>query len=130
TTLARVLDRKGDNAGAKANLKEALSIWSSRFSNQDPGIGETLNALFDVLFQEGNRAEAEELFQQVLTPAALGKQPNIGVLRACGNYHARTEQWSRAVEDFSMIVQSNPANHEAYHALSALFIQTSDLAAY
>jgi eukaryotic-like serine/threonine-protein kinase len=130
TRLARVLQRAGKVAEAKENLEEALAIWSSRFSNQTPGIGETLNALFDILLSEGNHAEAEQIFQRVLTPEALGERPNTSLLRACGTYHARTSQWPQAVRDFSKWIKLEPGNHEAYHALTALCVQTADLEGY
>ena len=130
TRLARVLQRAGKISEAKANLEEALSIWSRRFSNQSPGIGETLNALFDILLSQDNQAEAERIIGQVLTPQALGKRPNSSLLRACGNYHARTAQWKLAGADFEKLLQMEPANHEAYHALAALYIQNHDLSAY
>ncbi len=130
TRLARVLQRSGKIPEAKANLEEALAIWSRRFSNQSQGIGETLSALFDILLSEGNRAEAERIIHQVLTPEALGKHPNTSLLRSLGSYHARTAQWGRAVEDFSKVLEREPDNHEVYHALAALYIQTGDLPSY
>ena len=130
TRLARVLQREGNLVPAKENLEEALSIWSSRFSNQNPGIGETLSALFDILLSEGNHAEAEQIFRGVLTPEALGQRPNTSLLRACGTYHARTGQWEQAVQDFSKWIELEPGNHEPYHALAALRVQTADLQAY
>ena len=126
TRLARVLQRAGKVPDAKANLEEALSIWSRRFSNQSPGVGETLDALFDILLSEGNQPEAERIIRQMLTPEALGKRPNTSLLHACGIYHARTAQWSLAIADFLKIVQMEPANHEAYHALAALYVQAGD----
>ncbi len=130
TRLARVLQRAGRVSEAKANLQESFSIWSRRFSNQSAGVGETLNALFDILLSEGNQPEAERIIRQVLTPEALGKRPNTSLLRACGAYHARTAQWSLAIADFLKITRMEPANHEAYHALAALYIQVGDGPAY
>lgn len=130
TRLARVLQRAGKLSQAKESLEQALSIWSSRFSNQTPGIGETLSALFDILLSEGNHVEAEQIFRRVLTPQALGERPNTSLLRACGTYHARTSQWEQAMRDFSKWKELEPGNHEPYHALTALCVQTGDLAAY
>lgn len=130
TRLARVLQKTGAVAEAKANLEGALTIWSRRFSNQSPGVGETLSALFDILLSEGNQAEAERIIGQVLTPQALGKRPNSSLLRARGMYLARTTQWKQAAADFSRIVDMEPANHEAYHALAAAYIQAGELVAY
>lgn len=130
TRLARVFQREGKVAQAKTNLQDALLIWSRSFGNQSPGIGETLNALFDILLSEGNQAEAERIIQQVLTPEVLGKRPNTSLLHACGIYHARTAQWSLAIQDFSKIQELEPDNHETYHALAALYIQVGDVSAY
>ena len=130
TRLARVLQREGKLPSAKANLEEALSIWSTRFSNQNPGIGETLNALFDILLSEGNHAEADQIFRRVLTPEALGERPNMSLLHACGTYFARTGQWQEAVRNFRKMIELDPGNHETYHSLTALCVQTGDLAAY
>jgi tetratricopeptide (TPR) repeat protein len=130
TRLARVLQKEDKVPRAKENLEEALSIWSRRLSNQSPGIGETLNALFDILLSEGNRAEAEQIFRRVLTPEALGDRPNLSLLRACGTYFARTGQWQQAVRYFTRVIELEPGNHEPYHALTALYIQTGDRTAY
>jgi tetratricopeptide (TPR) repeat protein len=130
TRLARVLRQAGNLPEAKAKLQEALAIWSKRFSNQNPGIGETLSALVDILLFEGNHAELEQLFRQISKPEILGDRPNTGLLRACGAYHGRTGQWTEAAADFSKQIELEPANHEAYHALAAVYVQTGDLEAY
>lgn len=130
TRLARVLQRAGKISEAKADLEEALSIWSGRSGNQSPGVGETLSALFDILLSEGNHIEAERIISQVTSPETLGKRPNTSLLRACGIYQARTAQWPRAIAQFLKIIEMEPANHEAYHALAALYIQSGDLPAY
>lgn len=130
TRLARVLRREGKLAESKTMLQEALGIWSKRFSNQNPGIGETLSALMDILLFEGDHAELQKLFARISAPDALGARPNTGLLRACGTYHARIGQWKAAAGDFARIIQLEPANHEAYHALAALYVQSDDLEVY
>ena len=130
TRLARVLQRAQKLPEAKQRLEQALAIWSKRFSYQDPQIGETLTALFDILLSEGARPEADRLFQQVLTPQALGERPNMSLLFACGNYHARTGQWTNAAAEFLKMVELDQENHQAYQALAALYVQTGDVQAY
>jgi tetratricopeptide (TPR) repeat protein len=130
TRLARVLEDEKKLPEAKTNLLEALSIWGKRLDNQDPGIGETVSALFDILLSQGNQAEAEAIFQQVLTPKALGERPNKSLLFACGNYYARTGQWTKAADVFLKMIQLDPENHQAYQALAALYIQNDEVPAY
>ena len=130
TGLARVLRRAGNLSEAKKDLREALEIWSKRPSNQNPGIAETLNALADILLFERNSPELEELFRKISAPEVIGERPNTGLLRACGTYYGRIARWQDAAGYFSKIVELEPANHEAYHALAALYLASAQLEAY
>jgi len=69
--------------------------------------------------------EAEEIVNQLPShPAAAG------IFNVLGVVHAHREQWSAAVKNYTKVVELRPTDHEAYHFLAPLLVQTGDLVAY
>jgi tetratricopeptide (TPR) repeat protein len=130
TRLARVLQRADRIPEARTNLEEALAIWRKRLNNQDPSMGETFNALLDILLTKGNNDEANEIFQQVLIPVVSGERPNTSVLLVCGNYLGRKGEWQKALPMFLKLLRLEPNNHHVYQALASLYVQMGELQGY
>src|SRR6266542_189590 len=69
--------------------------------------------------------EAEEIVNQLPThPAAAS------IFNVLGVVHARREQWSAAIKNYTKVVELRPADHEAYHCLAPLLVQAGDSDAY
>jgi len=87
-------------------------------------IGEKLTQA-GLLMSRNRFEEAEEIVNQIPAhPAAAG------IFNVLGVVHAHREQWAAAVKNFSTVVELRPADHEAYHYLAPLLVQTGDLEAY
>jgi serine/threonine protein kinase/Flp pilus assembly protein TadD len=69
--------------------------------------------------------EAEEIVSQVPAhPAAAS------IFNVLGIVHARREQWPAAVKSYAKVVELRPADHEAYHCLVPLLVQSGDMEEY
>src|SRR6266542_2051556 len=69
--------------------------------------------------------EAEEIVSQLPNhPAAAS------IFNVLGVVHARREQWSAAIKNYTKVVELRPADHEAYHCLAPLLVQAGDSDAY
>jgi Flp pilus assembly protein TadD len=53
-----------------------------------------------------------------------------GIFHFLGDMHARHGDYRAAITNYSRAIQVDPTNHEAYHYLAALLLQTGDLAGY
>ena len=80
--------------------------------------------------RQSKYAEIEPLFSDVLTPAVMSQPQGAGLLRTRGDVRARNGQWKEAATDFSRVIELQPTNHLAYHALAPLLVQSGDLEGY
>ena len=128
TTLADALRSQRKFAEAETRLHEALAIRQKRFGNNDPALAETLNVLVDTLLLENKNSQAEQVLNEVLASAAA--QPSARLFRARGNFLAQLCRWHEAERDFAEAIDLEPGNHEAYHELAPLYVQSDDLEAY
>jgi eukaryotic-like serine/threonine-protein kinase len=78
----------------------------------------------------GDLLEAEKLVSELLTPELEGDPQSAGWLRFRGDLWARTGRWKEAAADFSKLIELEPENHENYHMLAPLLVQSGDLDAY
>jgi hypothetical protein len=87
-------------------------------------IGEKLTQA-GLLLSRNRFEEAEEIVNQVPAHPA-----SAGIFNVLGVVHAHREQWSSAVRNYTKVVELRPTDHEAYHFLAPLLVQTGDLEAY
>jgi serine/threonine-protein kinase len=66
----------------------------------------------------------------MLTPEFESQPQSAGWLRFRGDLWARTGRWKEAAADFSKLIELEPENHENYHLLAPLLVQSGDLDAY
>jgi tetratricopeptide (TPR) repeat protein len=125
-----VLSAQGKLAEAETLHREALAIASKRLGNEHPDTAKSLDELVDVLLSERKFDEAEQPFNGLLTPAFQSDPKSAALLRRRGNLRARTGHWKEAAADFSKVVEFEPDNHEAYHSLAPLLVQSGDLEGY
>ena len=98
--------------------------------SEHPNVAVSLNILVNVLLRERKFDEAEKVFDDFLTPSAESQPKSAGLLRSRGNVRARTGHWKEAAADFSRAVEFEPENHETYHSLAPLLVQSGDLEGY
>lgn len=130
TTLADVLCSQNQFAEAETLLRDAVAIRRKRFGNNDPALAETLNVLVETLLAENKDTEAEQVLNDALAPAGGAPASSARLLRARGNFLARINRWRDAEADFSQAIDLEPDNHETYHELAPLYVQSGDVEAY
>jgi len=130
-TLARILAMQGKLAEAETLYREALAMQRKLRGNEDPAVAMAVNELVDVLLRERKFDEAEHLFNELYTPTFEIQPKNAWfVLSGRGDARARMGRWKEAAADFSRLVDFEPENSFAYHALAALLVQSGDLQGY
>jgi tetratricopeptide (TPR) repeat protein len=130
TTLANVLEERGNLGDAECLLREAVAIKRKLRKPEDPDLVGSLYNLVAVLAREGKLDEGENLLSDLLAPAFLTQPKSAQLVRERGNLRARLGHWTAAAADFSRLVEFEPENHEAYHALAPLLVQSGDLQGY
>jgi len=123
-SLADVLNDESKLPEAEAMARQALEIQKKRSGKIRPGEAEASDLLIEILIAERKFTEAETLQE------APGQPPDVRVLRARGNFRARLGRWTDAVADYSKVIQLEPSNHQDYHSLACLLVQSGQLEAY
>src|SRR2546421_114127 len=78
-----------------------------------------------LLLSRNRFEEAEKVVSQIPPhPAAAS------IFNVLGVVHAHREQWASAVKNYTRVVELLPTDHEAYHCLAPLLVQTGDLEGY
>jgi len=78
------------------------------------------------LMSQGKMAEAEQVISDI--PPTI---PQGSILyNALGDVYARGGEWAGAIRNFNRSVTADPTNHDAYHYLAPLLVQTGDSGAY
>src|SRR5262249_52358336 len=84
----------------------------------------------ETLLSQNKDAEAEKLLNDAIARAGGAQAASPRLLRARGTFLARTCRWHAAAADFSRAIDLEPNNHETYHELSPLSVQTGDVESY
>jgi tetratricopeptide (TPR) repeat protein len=121
--LADVLNDERQLGEAEVMAREALAIQKKRSGTTRPTEGAS-SLLVEILLSQGKYAQAEEALGDP------GQPPDVRVLRTRGKLRARMGHWADAAADYANVVQLEPADHEDYHALACLLVQTGQLEAY
>ncbi len=121
--MAGVFSDENKLSEAEGVSREALAIYK-RKGDQDPGVATSLKMLIDILLTQRKFVQAEELFHD------FSATRSAGILAVRGHLRARLGRWNEAAMDFNRAIESEPANHENYHALAPLLIQCNDLEGY
>ena len=127
---ARALASQGKLAEAETRYREALAMQRKLLGNEHPDVANSRDDLVELLLRERKFDEAEQLFDDLLTPAAERQPKSAGLLSARGNLRARTGHWKEAAADFSRVVEFEPEDPEAYRLLAPLLVQSGDLEGY
>jgi Flp pilus assembly protein TadD len=69
--------------------------------------------------------EAEKIVSQLSPHPATAS-----IINVLGVIHARHGQWPAAITNFNRVIELIPADHDAYHSLAPLLVQSGDQEAY
>jgi tetratricopeptide (TPR) repeat protein len=118
-----LLADRGKPDEGESMLKEALAI---RKQIGDPN---DLSFLALVLARDGKRAEAEELFNEGLSPSA-DRETRLSALRARVLFATWLGDWKQAIADETALIELAPTKHMSYHWLAPLLVFDGQLDAY
>ncbi|HEX2474156.1 MAG TPA: protein kinase [Lacipirellulaceae bacterium] len=79
---------------------------------------------------QGQPGNVEQVVSEILPPPPENDPRRADWLRFRGELWARIGRWKEAAADFSTLIELEPANHEYYHFLAPLLVQSGDLDAY
>ncbi len=125
--LGFALMNQGKLAEAEPAFREALAIQKKLLGTEHPDVAKSVNNLASLLQSLGKLAEARLVLSEVPGQAPDNDAGSVGSLSSRGDMRARAGRWKDAAEDFSKAVELQPANHEFYHALAPLLVQSGDL---
>ncbi|SPE61404.1 putative WD40 repeat-containing protein [Verrucomicrobia bacterium] len=126
----QVLASHGKLAESAARYREALRSNQGSWPDQPVKWEGSLNGLADVLRRQGKYDDAEQVFQQILTPSFVAQPQSATVLRDRGNFFARHGRWEEEAADFSRVIELDPSDDRAHNALAALLAQAGDSEGY
>jgi len=125
--LALEAERKWPEA--ESVYREAWSL-SRKKGNGDPEALADLDKLVRVLGNQKNFGEAEDLLNQVLTPAFLMQEASANLLAQRVNLNGRRGRWREAAADAALALENQPTDHYRYHTLAGLLAVTGDQPGY
>jgi tetratricopeptide (TPR) repeat protein len=126
--LATVLRDENKIDEALTLYQEALGI-KQKASGSDPEKWKANLKRTAELIQGGKLSEAEQLLNESLPQSQVHLQ-SLELLRQQAEVAAQQGLWKEASLVYSRLVQLQPAEPKAYHALAALLVHTDDKDAY
>ncbi len=129
-TQAMALANQGKLNEAESLYRQALALNRNLWANEPTKWESNLSHLMDVLRQQGKLDDAERVLNDILTPSFVAQPQSAGVLRVRGDFLARRGRWDDAIVDFSRLIQIDPNDRLAYHALVPLLVQAKQIDAY
>jgi serine/threonine-protein kinase len=125
------LREQGKQAEADTCSQTALSIEIKHFRAEDPRILTHLENLANEYALQRKYQEGDQVFSAVLDAGGNEDQTKSAeLLRARGEFRARTSRWKQAASDFAKALESNPDEHWNWYLLAPLLLQSGDPAAY
>jgi tetratricopeptide (TPR) repeat protein len=130
SNLAFILTKAGKLDQAEINYRDSLAMRRKLLGDEPAALTGTLIELATLFLRERKFDEIEPVFSDILTPAHQILPQSADLLRCRGTCRARLGHWKEAAVDFSKLIEFDPKNDDAYHALAILLAQSSDLQAY
>jgi tetratricopeptide (TPR) repeat protein len=131
--LADVLREQGKWAEAEPLYREALAIRRKLFRSDDGEVIAAANDLADDLFAEHKYDEAENELKELndaQSTNVAGQPHNVDFLRSRAYFDAQHGRFTEAIATVRQAIAINPADHELWHWLAALLVQTGQIDAY
>ena len=129
-SLGWTLEGEGRLVEAELAYREALGLWRKQAGNDDPHTVSEAESLVRVLIALKRFGDAEQLLDEILTPAFVKQASSAELLGHRAGLKARRGQWREAKEDIALSVEHQPANSSRFATLAALQVKTGDRAAY
>ena len=128
--LAEVLRKRQKLPEARTLSTEAVAMYERHPAWSQDERNHAGQVLAEVLKQLGTLTEAEHVLDESLRTTTLNQSQNARLLRSRGNLRARMGHWKEAAADFTKVVEFEPTDHENYHSLVPLLVQSADLEGY
>ena len=129
TTLAMIQFYNGDWAEAEAQARLALAVQSEH-KDVIPGLSRPLNLLIDLLLPQGRVAELDSMLAAAAAGVDPSTPPGLVILQSRAQFEARTGRWQAAAAKYTRLIEAHPSDHELYHSLAPILVQTGDVPAY
>ena len=123
--LGLALESERKWAEAESIHREALAI-SRKKGNEAPEALVDLERLVRVVVAEKQFADAQQLLDEILTPAFVVKPASVNLLVQRVNLMGRRGQWKQAAADAALALENQLTDHYRYHTLAALLAMTGD----
>ncbi|HLH53319.1 MAG TPA: protein kinase [Verrucomicrobiae bacterium] len=121
--LQRAIAAEKQQALLREEAEKGLAI--ERRMREIAPIGDKLNQA-GFLLSQGHFDKAEDLLKDV--PLIIPQSSSL--FDVIGEYHARRQEWSGAITNFTRAVLVDPTNHFAFHYLAPLLAFNGDRAGY
>jgi tetratricopeptide (TPR) repeat protein len=120
--LGSTLDEEGKWAEAEVVHRKALASWRKLGGNEDPRALTDLEKLVrDLLAQQKNK-EAEQVLDEVLTPAFMSTPAGADLLVTRIDLLGRLGRWQEAETNAILSAKYQPDDHYREHTLAALLV--------
>jgi tetratricopeptide (TPR) repeat protein len=138
SSLAADYSDVGRSEEAIALCEECLKLQKSRLGLGHPRTWSSIDSLFRAYVIAGRLGNqngiasdsAMQLLTDMLTPAGESQPTSAPLLRARAGFLARLGCANQAIADLSQAVRLEPENHDLYHVLAPLLVETGDRDAY
>jgi pentatricopeptide repeat protein len=126
----------GDLDKAIALYEELLELQKTSLGTDHADTQATISKLLEAYVTAGRLGDAVasedavKCLTDLLQPADGNSPTSAGLLRSRGDLLARAGRWQDAAADFATLIDLEPENHEVYHSLAPLLVQSGDLEAY
>jgi serine/threonine protein kinase/Flp pilus assembly protein TadD len=111
-------------ARLRAVAAEQEQARMRRAAEEGAAIGRKMTTA-GLLVSQDRFAEAEQIMNEGPSHPA-----GAAIFNVLGIVHTRRGEWRAAVTNFSKVVEYVPSDHQAYHSLAPLLIETGDLQEY
>jgi tetratricopeptide (TPR) repeat protein len=117
----------GELTEAETLYREALTFKEWRPWMTSPGILESSVYRFaDVLLAQHKDREAEDFLSTMMQRASQDPSHSGNLYRACGVFHARRQDWPRAIEDLDRAVKTDSRRVSDWYLQGILLVQTGN----
>ena len=129
-SMGQTLEDEGKYPEAEGIFRQALALRRKHGGNADPATLSELESFCRVLMDEKRFGEAEQLVDQTLTPDIIKLPYSANLLGLQMDLEARQGQWAKAAANATQSMEHDPANHQRFPVLAALYIKIHDRPAY
>jgi tetratricopeptide (TPR) repeat protein len=128
--LGAVLEAQGKLPAAEKTYREALASWRTLPGGDATQTVVELQNVARVLIQEKKFGEADQVLNEVLTPALIKQSSAAPVLFQRAGLEARQSRWSAAAADALLAFTHQPWRSSYYAMVAGLLVKVHNVSAY